>query len=217
MIYTAVSIFIILLAVLMAYYAIRILLKPTWFVACLRGLTGLSLVVIVFLLVYIAIDISTYKQLVSEKNIATIRFKQIDQQHYIATFISNHSDSKNYELYGDQWQLDSRVIIWSSIASWLGLQTGYRLDRLAGRYLSLEDERTKPRKIYALNEASSTVDVWLFLNRFDDVINFVDARYGSGVFLPMVDDGFYQISLTTKGLAARPLNQSAKEAMALWQ
>jgi hypothetical protein len=214
--YTLLSVVIFLLALLSTYGAYKLLLRSHWFLKWLRGTSGLLLVIIILFLGFIALDIFSYKPLVAEKNIATIRFKQQSSQQYIATLITENT-TREYELHGDQWQLDSRVIKWSNMLVRFGMDTGYRLDRLSGRYLSLDDERKKPRKLYALNESSTSVDTWMWLNQYDDLITFVDARYGSAVFLPMINNGFYQISLTNSGLIARPLNQAAKEAMILWQ
>jgi hypothetical protein len=217
MMYIIFSFVIILLALFVGFLAYTLLLKSRWFLGWLRGMSGLLLIVAVIFLGLMAFDVSSYKQLTAEQAIATIRFEEVSAQRYIATFTTAKNNSKRYELYGDQWQLDSRVIKWSAFATSLGINTGYRLDRLAGRYLSLDDERNKPRKVHALNETLAGVDTWLWLNQVDDTITFVDARYGSGVFLPMSHNSLYQIALTNSGLVARPVNQSAKDAVALWQ
>ena len=98
----------------------------------------------------------------------------------------------------------------------MGLETGYRLDRISGRYLSLSDEQTKKRSVYSLNESFAGVDIWQWLKRSERKL-LVDARYGNSTFLPMVDGGQYQISLSSSGLLARPLNQPAREAVSQWQ
>lgn len=198
-------------------WAFRLLFSKVWILGWLRGTFGLFLIVVVIGLAFISFDIASYKQLIAEKDIATIDFKKLGQQHYLATFTHNELGTKEYELFGDQWQLDSRVFKWSPAALKLGFETGYRLDRLSGRYLSLQDERSLPRQVYAFPSNKYGIDLWLWVNALDTRIGFVDARFGSGVFLPMVDQGRYQISLTTNGLIARPLNQSAEEAVAFWQ
>lgn len=217
MIYTLLSFLVITIALAIAYWCCRLLYKGQWFLGWLKGTSGLLLFLCALFLGFCAFDISSYKQLTAEQKIASIRFKKIDHQHYLAAFTINGGETKEYDLYGDQWQLDSRVIKWSNYAVRFGMKTGYRLDRLAGRYLSLNDERNKTRKVYSINESPAGIDSWLWLNNVDDFISFIDARYGSGVFLPMSDNGFYQISLTNSGLIARPLNQAAKEAVELWQ
>jgi len=217
MIYTLISIVIIAFAVIVGLWAIKMLLKNNWFLGWLRGMFGFLLLAAVCLLMVAALDILSYRQLVNEKNIATISFKKIDKQHFIASFVSTSGTNESYELYGDQWQLDSRIIKWSSLIARFGADPGYRLDRLSGRYITLEDERSRPQKIYALNESFVGVDFWVWLKKFDKSIPFIDAHYGSATFLPMVEDAQYQISLSNSGLLARPLNKPAEDAVALWQ
>lgn len=217
MIYSIIAAVIVILALILCFFTCKMLAKSSWFLGWLRGMCGLLFLGSVVFLAFLAADVFSYKQLTAEQPIATIRFSQLSHQHYQASFIDSDGVKSEYELFGDQWQLDSRVIKWTNTVLGMGIKPGYRLDRIAGRYLSLDDERNKPRKVYGLNQNIAGVDVWLWLNQADDNINLIDARYGSGVFLPMVDKGHYQILLSSTGLIARPLNQEAKDAVALWQ
>ena len=217
MVYSIIAAIIIVSALALALLTSKLLVKTSWFLGWLRGMGGLLLISTVVFLVFTAFDVFSYKNLAKEQKVATIHFNKINHQHYVASFIDQRGNEKDYELFGDQWQLDSRVIKWKASALKLGIYSGYRLDRLAGRYLSLEDERNKPRRVHAFHQNVAGIDIWHWLNQADDWIDIVDARYGSGVFLPMVDKGHYQISLTATGLIAKPLNEPAKEAVALWQ
>lgn len=216
MTFSVLSILFAIIAAAFGFFAFRLLLKK-WFLVWLRGCCGLLFIGIVILLLVVAVDVFSYRQLQQEQNIATIQFEKIQEQKFIATFKAINSEPKKYELLGDQWQLDSRVIKWSQAAGILGVKTGYRLDRLLGRYLLLDDERNKPRNVYELNSSWVGIDTWHWLKQFDKHIPFVDARYGNAVFLPMVNRGKFQISLTNSGLIARPINNAAKEAVELWQ
>ncbi len=215
--YLLLPILVIFIAFVLAYFAYRLLFTSRWFLGWLKGMLGLSLLCVVIICAFVAKDIASYKHLVDEEIVATIHFEQIEKQHFIATFTTHSDVDRQYELYGDQWRLDSRVIKWANSMARLGVPTGYRLDRLSGRYLSLDDERTKERSLYPLNSSPAGVDTWLWLNNVDNLITFVDARYGSGIFLPMSDKAAYSITLSNTGLLARPINQAAKEAMTLWQ
>jgi hypothetical protein len=96
------------------------------------------------------------------------------------------------------------------------MKTGYRLERISGRYLLLDDERTKQRSIYPLSSSAIGVDIWQWLQSMNSD-SLVDARYGNSTFLPMVDGGQYQISVSSSGLLARPLNQPARDAVDQWR
>ena len=45
-----------------------------------------------------------------------------------------------YDLAGDLWQLDARIIQWKGLAALIGLAPGYRLQSLGGRFLAIEQE-----------------------------------------------------------------------------
>ena len=214
--YTILTLIILLLALVAAYWAAKLLLNRHWLVGWIRGTLGIALLAGVAVLGFSALDIYSYRQLAAEKVIATISFRSLGAQQFMANFVELDGADRHFELYGDQWQLDSRIIKWHGLLNRLGLPTGYRLDRISGRYLSLSDEQTKPRSIYALQQSATSVDLWHWLRQFGGQ-SIVDARYGNSTFLPMVDGGQYQISVSTTGLLARPLNQPAKAAVEVWK
>lgn len=214
--YSIVTVIILLLAAVVGWWVIKLLAGRHWLLAWIRGTFGLMLILLVVVLVLAALDVHSYRQLAAEKNIATISFRALGPQQFMADFVEFGGSEGKFELYGDQWQLDSRIIKWHSLISRLGMKTGYRLNRLSGRYLSLTDEETKPRSIYALKQSPVGVDLWHWLRRFEGQ-SIVDAHYGNATFLPMVDGGQYQIFVSTSGLLARPLNQPAKDAVELWK
>ncbi|MFT7224419.1 MAG: hypothetical protein ACI82Z_001976 [Cellvibrionaceae bacterium] len=204
------------IALVVVYGAVKLLMGKHWFVAWLRGTIGLGLLLLGGLLLFVALDAYSYRQLATEKSVATISFTLLSPQRYLATFVKIDGDSQFFELSGDQWQLDSRIIKWNNSLNRMGFKTGYRLDRLSGRYLSLSDEQTKERTVYELFQSLAGIDVWQWLKDLQ-MDGLVDARYGNSTFLPMVDGGQYQISVGLSGLLARPLNQPAKDAVDQWR
>lgn len=214
--YLLLSIIFVLLALFLAYMASKLLFKNGWFLGWVRGMFGLALTLGVVVLALMALDIYSYRQLDSEENIATISFTGIAPQEFSASFVDAKGKQHNFVLLGDQWQLDSRIIKWKGIFSRIGMKTGYRIDRISGRYLLLDDERTKERSIFGLSNSTAGVDVWNWLKGMDNDA-MVDARYGNSTFLPMVDGGQYQISVSTSGLLARPLNEPAQAAVDQWR
>lgn len=205
-----------LVATVLAFWSIKLLYKTQWFTGWLRGSSGLLLVIGVIVVGCMAFDIYSYRQLTAEQNIAIISFKALAKQHYSVTFAETNGQQQVFDLYGDQWQLDSRIIKWKGLMHRLGMRTGYRLDRISGRYLLLDEERTKKRSVYKVSQSIAGVDVWDWLNSID-LDSIVDARYGNATFLPMVEGGQYQISVTTSGLLARPLNDPARNAVDQWR
>jgi hypothetical protein len=214
--YLIISAILVVFAVVLTLWVIKLLFKKNWFLGWLKGSFGVVLIFGVFVLGFMAYDVYSYKQLESEQNIATISFVSLGKQHYAANFVENGKGQSTFELHGDQWQLDSRIIKWKGVFARMGLKTGYRLERISGRYLLLDDERTKERSLYSVSASLHGVDVWRWLKQSNNDA-LVDARYGNSTYLPMVDGGQYQISLSASGLLARPLNQPAIDAVKQWR
>lgn len=201
------------------YLAIKTLKKFAWFFAWLRGTVGLLFLFLAFCVIWAGYDLSNYSELLDERAVASISFEKQSDQHYKAS-ISYYidRDPEEYDIYGDQWQIDARIIRWTGVIAAAGAKPGFRLDRLSGRYFSLEDERSKKRSVYSLTEQPSyLVDMWKFLNSHNAMIPGIDASYGSAAYLPMADAASYQLSLSHNGLTAKPVNEIAKSAVAKWK
>ncbi len=59
-------------------------------------------------------------------------------------------------------------------------------------------------------------DLWAFAHKYQNWLNWVDAVYGSAVFLPMTDGARFQVSIGRTGLIARPANKEARQAVSQW-
>lgn len=216
MIYDGLAIGFAVLAVLVVFMAAKLLLRPGWLLGWLKGCFGFCLVALSVAVALMAWDVFSYQQLLSEKSIATLSFEKVDIQHYRAVLVDSEAREQRFELRGDQWQLDARLFKWKGPLAAMGLSPGYRLDRLSGRYFSLDKERNSERTVYELHSnPSSTIDVWRWANQMQ--LPVLDALYGSATFVPMSDGALFEVSLASSGLIARPLNERAQTAIARWQ
>ena len=185
----------------------------------ISGLFFLLLASSAFLL---ASNLYTYQRLVYEQAIAEITFQKLSAQQYRADIKSLDSDfKKTVELNGDEWQLDAQVLTWQGLATLFGLDANYRLHRIAGRYLDIDEEQQRPRSVFSLVQKPVLVederfDLWQFAHRHQDWLRWVDAAYGSAVFLPMTDGAKYSIAISRTGLIARPANAEARKAVTQW-
>ena len=118
-----------------------------------------------FLLLSVAMNLYTYQRLGHERSIVRIVFEKTAPQRYLATLTRlDISSTVQYELLGDEWQLDARMLKWHSLANLFGLDALYRLERLSGRYHDVRDETGKPRSVYALH-AQDPVDYWILMKK----------------------------------------------------
>lgn len=180
-----------------------------------RMLVGLVLVFAAAFVAALLLDLRTYFALTAEQPVAILQFKSLGPQHFHALLTAADGSITEADLHGDQWELDARVIAWKGYASVLGFHTLYRLDRLSGRYANIGQERHDVHSAVAFNP-SAGLDAWALLHRHPGWMPWMDASYGSGVFLPMAEGARYQVTLSRTGLMARPLNLAAVQAVEHW-
>ncbi|WP_108124404.1 hypothetical protein [Saccharospirillum mangrovi] len=198
--------------ILLLFLAVRLLFRGGWVGGFLRGLIGIGSLLVIVLLGYLVVDLAAYRALRAETTIATLSFTQSGPQRYDVQLSRLDEDSEeSYELTGDEWQLDARVLTWTGPLTVLGMEPVYRLERLSGRYRDLTQERSGDRRVHSLEERS-----WLSIQQFEPWLPWVDARFGSAAYLPMVDGGIFEVGLTSRGLVARPVNEPARAAVGTW-
>lgn len=217
MFYTIFSVVIILLGLALVYAALRLLARRHWLMGFLRGFVGLGLLVLALMFALVALDLLSYRQMAREETVATLSLKQLGQQRFEATLVHDNGHEERFELRGDQWQLDARIIKWRGFLGGLGIKPGFRLDRLSGRYYTLNEERRAERTVYSLERRDWGPDLWAMVNQNPDWFPVVDARYGSATFVPMADNALFEVRLSATGLLARPLNEPARRALSVWE
>lgn len=216
MAYHILTIICLVFAALSVLFALKTLFHRHWIVGWLRGTTGMLLIMLAIGSAVVALDISSYSQLEREQPIASLSFRKISQQKYLATIVEPNGKEREYTIYGDLWQIDARIIKWSKSIAGMGIKPGYRLGRLSGRYYSLEQERNGERAVYELHSKDFGIDVWGWLKQ-NPIVPWVDTLYGNATFLPMADGALFSINLSGTGLLARPLNEAAEKSVSQWQ
>lgn len=212
-----VEIIAIVLALLALYFALRFLASRSWIMGWIRGSIGILFLAVSIFLLLVVKDFFSYEKLLDEKVLATLSIEQLETQHFKVTvdFILEGKEEQ-FELKGDLWQMDAKIIRWLGFFRAIGAKPGYRLDRLSGRYYSLEHERRNERSVYQLSEPKSGLDVWAWLQVHGNSVPWIDAVYGSATYLPLIDGAIYQVRLSNSGLLALPVNKVAEEAVGSW-
>lgn len=178
------------------------------------GAATLGLVTL-FLGVLLGWNLWSYQRLTAEQLVADIGFIQSTQGAYLATLTLPDGSAQQFTLKGDDWQLDARLVTWAPWMQLLGNDPLFRLDRLSGRYRDIEEVRTQLPTAYALAE-NPGLDLWALARDGGDWLPGIDGAYGSAVFLPMTNGARYRITLSARGLVARPYNESAAAAVSTW-
>jgi hypothetical protein len=163
----------------------------------------------------LVLDLRTYQRLTSEAPVGELDLSRIAPHQFDAVLTYPDGTVAVFFLRGDEWQVDARILKWQGAVNLLGFDAALRLDRISGRYTSIEDERGQPRTVYQLHPPE-TIDLWDLARRYHRWLPWVDALYGSATFLPMADKGSYEITASQTGLIARPLNEAARSAVGGW-
>jgi hypothetical protein len=204
------------LGLFLAFLGFRRLWTRRVVLGSLEGLTGLLLLALAALSAAIGLNLRTYDRLTHEIPVATVSFQAQGDQRFSAVLARATGKPLVFDVDGDEWQLDARVLKWRGVATLLGLDTIYRLDRFGGRYRDVAQERERPRSIYSLSDEAG-LDVWTLARRYPRWIPWVDAVYGSATYMPMVDGATYRVTVSPTGLLARPVNDVAREAVRRWR
>lgn len=199
-------------ALFMLYLSGRALLSKDWFFKWLRGSFGFLAIVCTVMSVIVAINLIRFSIAEEGQVIATLRFTEVAPQEFDVELVDQKNKKQFYRVGGDQWQLDVRLI---KVSAWFdGGLPAYKLDRLSGRYLSLEQENQTQRTAHDLLHAQ-LMDTWpWFANK--DWMGLIQAKYGSATYMPMANGAIYQVRLFHDGLDATAVNEQAKQALGNW-
>jgi hypothetical protein len=216
MTYLIVAIVLGIIAVATFVLSLRFLIG-SWLLQWLRGTAGLLLLTAAVAVALAGWDLRSYQQVDAGKPIATLAFNRIEDKHFAVSLVDRAGNERRFELDGEMWQLDVRLLRWSSALSALQLKPGYRPARLSGRYLSLEDEQKLSHSAIELGNDTSAFDVWSWLRQVNRRFSLLEALSSRASYLPMADGAMYAVVIDGNGLSAQPLNERAKLAADHWQ
>jgi len=156
-----------------------------------------------------------YERLTDEQLVGVIEFQRAAPDEYTARLMIDGQIDRLLPLRGDEWQLDARVVTWSPPATLLGLEPVYQLERLSGRYSSVDRELSEQRTVHGL-AVERPLDLWSIARKFPQLAPGVDAFYGTATYLPMADRARFRVTLSRDALIARPVNDPARKAVGDW-
>lgn len=219
---TLVSALIAIVGLAFVLTSVRRAIQRRFFKAAGLGFSGLVFLLLALSSFLLASNLHTYQRLTFERPIAQVSFTQLNKQEYRAEIkVLDSGVSQSFDLKGDEWQMDTQVLTWRGMATLFGLDANYRLHRISGRYLDINEEINSPRSVYSLVKKpifieNEDFDLWQFAHEYQDWMYWVDAAYGSAVFVPMTDRARYNVAISRTGLVTRPANKEARKAVSQW-
>ncbi len=181
--------------------------RPLRFV--LRTLSGLLLLSLGALAGTVAIGTQGYRALTREDLAARLTVRPAGPQRFVATVRFPDGRQAAFDLMGDEIYVDAHILKWKPLANVLGLHTAYELDRLAGRYQSIEQERSALRTVHSLAQ-DKPLDLFRLRQRYAFLGTLLDAEYGSATFVSVTRPAELELRVSTSGLLLRDASAPPK-------
>ncbi len=174
-----------------------------------RGLLCLVFLGLTLLLGGTGYALRGYRLLGQETPVLDIDARILSPQRWALTLTRPDGRSRRVEVYGDDWRLEAVVLKWKLPALLAGVPPLYRLDRLSGRYDDPAQEMSAPRSVIGFAPKGG-FDLLDLKKRYPQWLPEVDTIYGSGAFLPLVDQGHYTVSLMRTGALVARADQATR-------
>ena len=143
-----------------------------------------------------------YRAFTREEVAAVVRTEPAGPQRFRAHFRVSDGRTMSFTLAGDELYVDAHILKWKPIANFLGLHTAYELDRVAGRYTALAEERERERTLYSLAR-DRPLDMFTLRRRYALLAPLLDADYGSASFILADEAAEFELRVSTTGLLIR--------------
>jgi hypothetical protein len=180
--------------------------KRKLFPTAANFLTALLMLSLSALFGTISIAVQGYSALTKEDLAAIVSVEPTGKQTFKARFSLPDGSEKVFSLSGDQLYVDAHILKWKPLANLIGLHTAYELDRVAGRYATLDDEMKKVRTVYSLSK-DKPLNIYDLRQRFTMLNPLLDVEYGSATFIRSNRREEFRILVSTTGLLIRKVDK----------
>jgi hypothetical protein len=164
--------------------------------------TGALFLSLAALAAVLGVSTQGYRALTLEEVAATVTTVPTGPRAFQAFVEFPDGRDTTLHVAGDQLLVDAHILKWRPLANILGVHTQYELDRIGGRYVDIEDERTAPRTVHSLKN-DKPVDLFHLARRYTLLAYLVDTEYGSATYIAVERPARFQIRVSTTGLLVR--------------
>lgn len=158
----------------------------------------------------ISVGMVGYRTLAYEEVAARIVVRPTGAQRFTAVIRFPEGREAKYALAGDEIYVDAHILKWHPYANLIGLHTAYELDRVAGRYRDVKDERDGKRTVHSLAR-DKPVDLYALRLRYKFLSPLLDAEYGSASFVPVTRPAELELRVSATGLLIREAKRPARK------
>lgn len=199
------------LALLLLYLTLRFGWRLDWLLGWLKGCALLVMLAACAAIGLLAWELSRFAPITDGARVAMLEFRQNASQQHEARVTAN-AVTQQLPVQGDLWELDVQVLRWKGLPRMLGLEDGYRLNNLSGRYLTLEQQHEMGATLAGpLHSTPPWRDAWRLLDTLELGWLYTDAF--AIRFMPIADGARYAVEIGATGLSPVAMNPQALEAM----
>lgn len=202
---TLIAVLLGLVGVLVLVAGVRALLRRRPLRFTIDTLLGLLLLLTGVLLATLGVATRGYQALTREVAAARVTVLPTGPHRFQARFRLPDGQERTFALQGDQIYVDARILKWKPIANLLGLHTAYELDRVAGRYIELAQEQSRPRTVFTLAQ-DTPLNLFHLRQRYAMLAPLLDVEYGSATFVLADRPALFEIRVSTTGLLIREVS-----------
>lgn len=197
-----------LLSLIFFIATVAALRKKELFSSALRFLLALLALSLAGFLGMIVIGTAGYRALTYEEIAAVVKTEPFGPKEFTAHFRFPDGHEASYRLAGDALYVDAHILKWKPFVNLLGLHTAYELDRVAGRYMDLKEERESIRTVFLLSK-DKPLNMFALRQRYSLLRPLLDAEYGSASFINSDKSAHIEIRVSTTGLLIRKVGPEA--------
>jgi hypothetical protein len=175
-----------------------------------RGTLGIATLALGALFAAGALGLRGYSGFTREDVVAHVRVRPVAPQRFDAQVRLPDGRTLGFVLAGDELYMDAHILKWQPLAAYFGLHTAYQLDRIAGRYRNIEQERASVRTVHSL-APDTVVDLFDLRRRHAFLAPLFDAEYGSATFVAVSRPADLEVRISTTGLLIREADPDRKQ------
>jgi hypothetical protein len=169
----------------------------------------------------IGLNVQGYARLTHEVVAAEVTVHAVDAAQKTYTITVERRDGvtnvTNCRVQGDSWEIGGSFQKWKAWANIIGLDATYKLEQITNRYDTAGDGNGQPITACDLNGAQPEANQYLPSGLVSWMIRHLvveDRKFGSAVYMPLVDGAQYKVIVTQFALNAEADNDVARSAVA---
>lgn len=200
-------------AALLLFLTLRLGGGLEWLLGWLKGCALLILLALSGVIGLLAWELAQFQPISDGARVATLEFDRTAAGQHDVRLMFNDSVQR-FPVQGQLWEMDVQVLRWRGLPRLIGLEDGYRLNALRGRYLALELQReldAQHLQARPLHQTPAWRDAWHWLDKLELGWLYTDAF--AIRFMPLADGARFAVEIGATGLSPVAMNTPALEAM----